>query len=79
MGQKKIYGTRLVKVNPRGTSQHCSQCLNRVSKTLGDRWHDCNNCGLSINRDYNSALLIKKLAVGSSQDKKLPNLTDLLR
>ena len=72
------YGTRIVKVNPRGTSQHCSQCLNRVSKTLWDRWHNCNNCNLSCDRDYNSALLIKKLAVGSSQDKKLPNLADLL-
>jgi putative transposase len=72
------YGTRLVKVNPRGTSQHCSQCLNRVSKTLSDRWHECDSCGLSCDRDYNSAMLIKKLAVGSSQDKKLPSLKDLL-
>ena len=72
------YGTRIIKVNPRGTSQYCSQCLNRVSKTLKDRWHSCNNCNLSCDRDYNSAVLIKKLAVGSSQDKKLPNLTDLL-
>ena len=72
------HGTRIVKVNPRGTSQHCSQCLNRVGKTLSDRWHECNSCGLSCDRDYNSALLIKKLAVGSSQDKMLPSLTDLL-
>ena len=71
------YGTRMVKVNPSGTSQHCSRCLNRVSKTLGDRWHEC-DCGLSCDRDYNSALLIKKLAVGSSQDKTLPNLKNLL-
>ncbi len=72
------YGTKLVKVNPRGTSQHCSRCLNRVSKTLSDRWHQCDVCNLSCDRDYNSAVLIKKLAVGSSQDKKLPNLKDLL-
>jgi hypothetical protein len=31
-----------------------------------------------FDRDYNSALLIKKLAVGSSQDKTLPSLKDLL-
>ncbi|MGL4881955.1 MAG: RNA-guided endonuclease InsQ/TnpB family protein [Waterburya sp.] len=73
------YGTRIIKVNPRGTSIHCSRCLNRVSKTLSDRWHECNACNLSCDRDYNSALLIKKLAVGSSQDKKLPSLKDLLR
>ncbi len=72
------YGTRIVKVNSYGTSQHCSQCLNRVSKTLSDRWHDCDNCGLSCDRDFNSASLIKKLAVGSSQDKTLPSIADLL-
>jgi putative transposase len=72
------YGTRIIKVNPRGTSQHCSQCLNRVSKTLSDRWHDCDVCNLSCDRDYNSALLIKKLAVGSSQDKTLPNLKSIM-
>lgn len=72
------YGTRIIKVNPKGTSQHCSHCLNRVNKTLSDRWHNCDNCNLSCDRDYNSALLIKKLAVGSSQDKKLPSLADLL-
>ena len=72
------HGTRIIKVNPRGTSQHCSQCLNKVSKTLSDRWHSCDNCGLSCDRDSNSAILLKKLAVGSSQDKKLPSLKDLL-
>jgi putative transposase len=72
------YGTRIIKVNPRGTSQHCSQCLNRVSKMLSDRWHDCDLCNLSCDRDHNSALLIKKLAVGSSQDKKLPSDSSLL-
>ena len=72
------YGTRIVKVNPRGTSQHCSRCLNKVSKTLSDRWHSCDACNLSCDRDFNSAVLIKKLAVGSSQDKKLPSLKDLL-
>lgn len=61
------YGIRVVKVNPRGTSQHCSRCLNKVSKTLSDRWHDCDVCTLSCDRDYNSALLIKKLAVGDAK------------
>lgn len=27
------YGTRIIKVNANGTSQHCSRCLNRVNKT----------------------------------------------
>lgn len=72
------YGTRILKVNPRGTSQYCSQCLNRVSKTLSDRWHFCDVCQLSCDRDYNSAVLIAKLAVGSSQDKTLPSLKDIM-
>ena len=72
------YGTRIVQVNPKGTSQHCSRCLNRVSKTLSDRWHECDSCNLSCNRDYNSAMLIEKLAVGSSQDKTLPSLKDIM-
>lgn len=74
------YGTRIVKVKASGTTQHCSQCLNKISKTLSDRWHNCDNdsCRLSCDRDYNSAMLIKKLAVGSSQDKTLPSITDLL-
>lgn len=72
------YGTRVIKCNPSGTSQHCSRCLSRVSKTLSDRWHNCHNCGLSCDRDYNSAMLIKKLAVGSSQDKTLPSLKHIM-
>ncbi|MGF1542614.1 MAG: RNA-guided endonuclease InsQ/TnpB family protein [Pleurocapsa sp.] len=74
------YGTRIIKVNPRGTSQYCSQCLNKVSKTLEDRWHNCDNntCKLSCDRDYNSAMLIKKLAVGSRQSKTLPSLKSLM-
>jgi putative transposase len=63
------YGVRIIKVNPKNTSQLCHRCLNKVSKTLADRWHSCADCGESIPRDYNSALLIKKLAVGSRQDK----------
>jgi putative transposase len=45
----------LAKVNPRGTSQICSQCKNEVPKTLAKRWHYCPKCGLSLHRDTNSA------------------------
>jgi len=53
-------GGRVVKVNPNGTSQICSQCGNRVPKTLAVRWHRCTACGLQINRDLNSAKKIFK-------------------
>ena len=59
-------GLRVVKVDPRGTSQHCSECLNRVSKELSDRWHCCYHCGLILDRDINSAELIKKVGLGAS-------------
>ena len=57
-------GRLVVKVDPRGTSQHCAICLNRVTKELSDRWHNCPHCGASMQRDYNSALLIKKVGLG---------------
>ena len=56
-------GCKVIKVNPKGTSQHCSNCLNKVPKQLSDRWHSC-SCGLEIDRDTNSAILIKKLGLG---------------
>lgn len=57
-------GKRIIHVNPAGTSQHCANCLNRVPKELSDRWHDCPQCGVSMPRDINSALLIKKVGLG---------------
>lgn len=49
-------------IDPRGTSQHCWNCLNRVSKELKDRWHSC-SCGEELHRDDNSAKLIKKIGL----------------
>jgi putative transposase len=48
---------RVVKVDPRGTSQTCL-CGARVAKTLHDRWHFCPACGLSASRDHVSAQVI---------------------
>lgn len=47
-------GRKFVKVNPRGTSQKCSQCGVAVKKDLSERWHAC-PCGLSVGRDVNAA------------------------
>jgi len=47
-----------VKVDARGTSQECP-CGAPVPKRLGDRWHLCLACGLSVPRDHASALCIK--------------------
>jgi putative transposase len=53
-------GLVVVVVNPAGTSQVCSGCGRTVPKTLADRWHTYpyENCGLSIQRDHNSARMI---------------------
>ncbi|EAW37849.1 RNA-guided endonuclease TnpB family protein, partial [Lyngbya sp. PCC 8106] len=62
-GKAEKAGKKVVKVNPKGTSQHCAICLNRVPKELSDRWHSC-ACGASMSRDINSAILIKKVGLG---------------
>jgi len=54
-------GRRLVKVDPRGTSQTCV-CGARVTKTLRDRWHNCPECGLCGSRDHVSAQVILQRA-----------------
>lgn len=56
-------GAQVVKVDPRGTSQTCP-CGAPVPKTLRDRWHHCNLCGLDTTRDHASALRI--LGLGRS-------------
>lgn len=48
-------GVRVVKVDPKGTTQQCSGCGQVVPKTLYDRWHECPHCGLSLDRDHNAA------------------------
>ena len=65
-------GKRVIKVDPYGTSQYCYNCLNKVPKTLSDRWHSCNYCGASLNRDYNSAKLIKLVGLGLASLKTAP-------
>jgi transposase len=53
-------GVVVVVVNPAGTSQVCSRCGRSVPKELSDRWHICpyEECGLSLQRDHNSARAI---------------------
>jgi len=53
-------GRRLIKVNPKNTTQICSTCGKLVQKDLSVRVHDC-SCGLKISRDLNAALNILRL------------------
>lgn len=52
----------LVRVDPRGTSQACSECGCVVRKTLSDRVHSCRECGCVLDRDVNAARNILTLA-----------------
>jgi putative transposase len=48
-------GRELIRVNPRGTSQICSECGVEVRKDLRVRVHDCPHCGYRADRDVNAA------------------------
>ncbi|NES65778.1 MAG: transposase [Okeania sp. SIO2D1] len=52
----KIWGKAVVSVNPKFTSQDCSNCGHRVSKTLSTRTHVCPSCHIEICRDTNAAI-----------------------
>jgi putative transposase len=54
-------GRKVVKVNPKFTSQVCSDCGAIVEKALSERWHSC-ECGCSLHRDMNAAINILKRA-----------------
>jgi putative transposase len=54
-----------VAVDPRGTSQRCSQCGQNVPKDLSVRIHHCPHCGFKTSRDLNSALEILRLGLES--------------
>lgn len=60
-------GTRIVAVNPRGTSQACSACGAVVRKSLSVRVHSCSECGLTLDRDVNAARnILSKARTGPS-------------
>ena len=58
-------GREFVEVKPNGTSQLCSRCRLPVPKDLSVRVHSCPYCGLSIERDLNSAFNILALGLQS--------------
>ncbi|MEZ2242331.1 MAG: zinc ribbon domain-containing protein [Microcoleus sp.] len=66
-------GKRVLFVDPKGTSQHCWNCLNKVPKELSQRWHSC-LCGESLDRDENSAKLIRKIGLSYKSGGGTPSL-----
>lgn len=51
------HGVQVIRVDPRGTTQECSNCGEIVRKSLSDRMHQC-RCGFTADRDHNAALNI---------------------
>jgi putative transposase len=51
-------GRRIVRVDPKYTSQVCSGCGGMVKKSLWERWHSC-GCGTELHRDVNAAINIR--------------------
>jgi len=50
-------GRQVLFVDPKFTSQLCSQCGAIHKKTLAERWHSC-ACGCELDRDHNAAINI---------------------
>ena len=57
-------GGRVIKVDPRHTSQVCSGCGEMVEKSLSTRTHNCPYCNLIIDRDVNAAINIMGSGTG---------------
>jgi putative transposase len=55
----QVYGKIIVEVNPKFTSQKCSNCGEIVKKSLSVRTHIC-QCGCILDRDENAAINILK-------------------
>ncbi|QSJ18514.1 transposase [Nostoc sp. UHCC 0702] len=69
-------GLLVIPVKASGTSQDCSNCGVKVPKKLHERWHNCPNCGCSLDRDHNAAINIKNRAVGHPVLKAKSLLSD---
>jgi putative transposase len=80
---RMILGKYVIVVDPTNTSQFCYNCLTFVYKELKDREHICPKCNVRIDRDLNSAKLIKRIGLdgislrnNNNGDNKKKNKTD---
>src|SRR5262245_15547705 len=59
-GKAENAGRTFERVDPRYTSQVCSDCGHRQRMPLAIRVYECGNCGAVIGRDHNSAIIIDR-------------------
>jgi len=62
-----IFNRKIIAVDPKFTSQDCSNCGKRVKKSLSTRTHQC-SCGTVLCRDYNAALNILAKGTGGQPE-----------
>ena len=58
-------GRKAIGIDPAYTSQTCSNCGEKVRKSLSERTHQCPSCGLCLDRDHNAARNILALGLQS--------------
>jgi putative transposase len=59
------YGKITVAVSPHNTSQICSNCGQKVPKSLSTRTHVCPHCDYVEDRDINAAINILQLGLST--------------
>ena len=59
------YGKVTVAVPPHNTSQNCSNCGQKVKKSLSTRTHVCPNCGYIEDRDVNASINILRIGLST--------------
>ncbi|WP_158057936.1 RNA-guided endonuclease InsQ/TnpB family protein [Halorussus halophilus] len=71
------YGIHVEKIPPAFTSQTCSRCEHQSSTNRNsDGWFECNNCGYSVDGDYNAAKNIGKKLLSLPSGKRPDGLGD---
>ena len=65
-------GTQVIFVNSKDTTKTCSICGKLTNKELSDRIHECNWCGLTMDRDLNASKNILRIGMDSLRDVKVP-------
>jgi putative transposase len=58
-------GRTVVLVDPCNTTKECSGCGEIVPKTLSERVHKCDSCGLTMHRDLNASINILRRGLAS--------------
>ena len=72
-------GRIVILVDPKDTSQLCSQCGSIVKKDLGVRVHSCPFCGFTADRDVNAAKNILRRALAKISGMDRPSRSPQLR